>query len=46
MKCAEAEMKMYIYTELDTAERALVDAHLKNCVVCRQLMTEIDASQQ
>lgn len=45
MKCAEAERKIYLYAELDSAEWAAVDAHLKDCLACRRLLADITTSQ-
>lgn len=40
MNCKKAEEHIYLYNELTTDERAVVDAHLHICIGCRTLFQE------
>src|SRR5690349_19736405 len=46
MSCAEFEQNIYLYDELSTSERTLLDAHLKTCAACAALLVEVNVAQQ
>jgi predicted anti-sigma-YlaC factor YlaD len=45
MKCREVEKRIYLYEELTTAERKLVDDHINQCEACSKLIEQVFRSQ-
>ncbi len=45
MNCRRMEEKIYLYTELTSSERNLVDEHLTQCVACSKLAQQLFHSQ-
>ena len=45
MNCAQAEMRIYLYGELNGREREETDAHMANCPLCRELYGRANESR-
>lgn len=46
MGCKEFEQNIYLYEELSTSERELLDAHLATCASCAVAFDEINEAQR
>jgi hypothetical protein len=45
MNCTEIEKDIYLYDELPTSERAIVDAHITQCDSCKELLAVLQIHQ-
>lgn len=45
MRCREFEKRIYLYEELTTEERKVVDHHINQCAACRELIEQISNSR-
>ena len=46
MKCADAEEKIYLYTELSKREQGEIDHHLATCLSCRRIMERVSTMRK